>query len=58
MKPTKTDEMIKSPSSEPPSDKRSDDEDEIEEEKVHVDTSGTVLIAKACIFVFKLRVDV
>uniref|UniRef100_A0A7N6AXM2 DNA helicase n=1 Tax=Anabas testudineus TaxID=64144 RepID=A0A7N6AXM2_ANATE len=35
LKPTKTDEIIKSPSSEPPSDKRSD-EDELEEEKSEV----------------------
>lgn len=34
LKSNKTDEMIKSPSSDPPSDKRSEDEDEIEEEKV------------------------
>uniref|UniRef100_A0A3P8T1W8 Chromodomain helicase DNA binding protein 1 n=1 Tax=Amphiprion percula TaxID=161767 RepID=A0A3P8T1W8_AMPPE len=36
LKPVKTDEVLKSPSSDLPSDKRSDDEDEIEEDKTEV----------------------
>lgn len=47
LKPTKTDDVMKSTSSDPPSDKRSDDEDEIEEEKVHLDSTCTVLLAIA-----------
>uniref|UniRef100_A0A3Q4GQ48 Chromodomain helicase DNA binding protein 1 n=1 Tax=Neolamprologus brichardi TaxID=32507 RepID=A0A3Q4GQ48_NEOBR len=35
-KSTKTDEIVKSPSSDLPSDKRSDDEDEMEADKVHL----------------------
>lgn len=35
LKPSKADEVMKSTSSEPSPDKRSDDEDEVEEEKVH-----------------------
>lgn len=35
--------MIKSPSSEHLSDKRSDDDDDIEEEKVHLNTSTFLL---------------
>ncbi|KAM9841440.1 chromodomain-helicase-DNA-binding protein 1 [Aulostomus maculatus] len=38
LKPSKMDEMIKSASSDPPSDKRSEDEDDIEEEKEVVPT--------------------
>uniref|UniRef100_A0A8D3A2Q8 DNA helicase n=1 Tax=Scophthalmus maximus TaxID=52904 RepID=A0A8D3A2Q8_SCOMX len=37
LKPTKTDEVIKSPSSDPPSDKRSDDEEDVQEKKVYLD---------------------
>uniref|UniRef100_A0A3B4V3V4 Chromodomain helicase DNA binding protein 1 n=1 Tax=Seriola dumerili TaxID=41447 RepID=A0A3B4V3V4_SERDU len=36
LKPTKTDEVMKSPSSDAPSDKRSDDEDALNEEKTEV----------------------
>uniref|UniRef100_A0A4W6DQE2 Chromodomain helicase DNA binding protein 1 n=1 Tax=Lates calcarifer TaxID=8187 RepID=A0A4W6DQE2_LATCA len=42
LKPTKTDEAMKSPSSDPPSDKRSDDEDEIKEEKVRTKKASDV----------------
>ena len=42
LKTTKVDEVIKSPSSDPPSDKRSDDEDEADEEKVHLNGVGAV----------------
>uniref|UniRef100_A0AAQ5XFW3 DNA helicase n=1 Tax=Amphiprion ocellaris TaxID=80972 RepID=A0AAQ5XFW3_AMPOC len=45
LKPVKTDEVLKSPSSDLPSDKRSDDEDEIEEDKVHFAPTGAVLLA-------------